>query len=93
MIEETVTDITKTEKHSRRDFLKTSMMLGAGALMPTDFANMIKIDSNTNTDENRIIIVGAGLAGLACGYNLFQSDYNVIVLEARSRPGGRRGVR
>ena len=89
MIEETVTDITKTEKHSRRDFLKTSMMLGAGALMPTDFANMIKIDSNTNTDENRIIIVGAGLAGLACGYNLFQSDYNVIVLEARSRPGGR----
>ena len=89
MIEETVTDTTQTGKHNRRDFLKTSMMLSAGALMHTNFVNMIKIDSNTNTDENRIIIIGAGLAGLACAYNLFQSDYNVIVLEARSRPGGR----
>ena len=41
------------------------------------------------SDDKRILVVGAGLAGLSCAYELDRSGYNVILIEARSRPGGR----
>jgi monoamine oxidase len=34
-------------------------------------------------------IVGAGLAGLSCGYELKKSNVNAAIYEASSRPGGR----
>jgi monoamine oxidase len=37
----------------------------------------------------RVIIMGAGLAGLSAGYELSQLGHNVTVLEARPRAGGR----
>ena len=36
-----------------------------------------------------MIVVGAGLAGLACARDLIASGLDVVVLEARHRPGGR----
>ena len=40
--------------------------------------------------ENRkVIIVGAGIGGLAAGYWLRQRGYEVEILEASDRPGGR----
>jgi monoamine oxidase len=41
------------------------------------------------TDETDILIVGAGAAGLAAACELSAANYNVIVLEARDRIGGR----
>src|SRR5262245_24365776 len=35
------------------------------------------------------VVLGAGLAGLAAAWNLLQRGYDVLVLEAKSRPGGR----
>ena len=64
-------------------------MLTAGTIIPTKFKNTIRMNSNKSSDMNRIIVVGAGLAGLACAYDLYRLNYNVIVLEARSHPGGR----
>jgi monoamine oxidase len=37
----------------------------------------------------RVIVAGAGLAGLAAAYELVRLGYDVAVLEARDRPGGR----
>ena len=36
-----------------------------------------------------MLVLGAGLAGLRCALLLEASGYEVIVLEARNRPGGR----
>jgi monoamine oxidase len=37
----------------------------------------------------KIVILGAGIAGLASAYELRKAGFECIVLEARSRPGGR----
>jgi monoamine oxidase len=39
--------------------------------------------------RNRVVVLGAGLAGLASAYNLMREGYEVTVLEAQERPGGR----
>jgi hypothetical protein len=38
---------------------------------------------------SRIIVIGAGVSGLACARELRQRGYEVLVIEARSRVGGR----
>ena len=42
-----------------------------------------------NGNKKRVIVIGAGIAGLAAARELIQREYNVVVLEARHRPGGR----
>jgi monoamine oxidase len=42
-----------------------------------------------SAERSRVIVVGAGLAGLAAAYELDKAGYGVTVIEARSRPGGR----
>jgi monoamine oxidase len=37
----------------------------------------------------RVIIIGAGIAGLACARELSERKHDVLVLEARNRLGGR----
>jgi phytoene dehydrogenase-like protein len=44
----------------------------------------------TMTDTSpRIIVIGAGVAGLACAADLVKAGHSVRVLEARNRIGGR----
>ena len=45
-----------------------------------------KINPSSN---HRVIVIGAGVSGLACACELRQRGYQVLAIEARSRPGGR----
>jgi monoamine oxidase len=39
--------------------------------------------------RKRVIVLGAGMSGLACAYMLVRAGHSVTVLEAKSHPGGR----
>jgi monoamine oxidase len=46
-------------------------------------------DSGKRPGNERVAVIGAGIAGLHCAYRLQQSGVNVTVFEASSRVGGR----
>jgi monoamine oxidase len=61
---------------NRRDVLK----IGAAAIA-TRAAAQTRI-------AKRVIVMGGGIAGLSCGYDLMQRGHEVVVLEASGRTGG-----
>ncbi|MFQ3660281.1 MAG: FAD-dependent oxidoreductase [Anaerolineae bacterium] len=71
---------------TRRQFLKGTGALSAGLTLGT---LPLTARAASPTAEPKIVIVGAGLAGLACAYYLTQAGYTPTVYEARDRVGGR----
>ena len=70
--------------YSRREFIaKTG--LAAAALVGAPLLRAAK-PSGTSA---RVVVVGAGLAGLTCAYRLKQAGVDATVYEANSRVGGR----
>jgi monoamine oxidase len=67
---------------NRRDFLKTTTSATTGLLLPFGL-----VASGQNTKQ-KVIVIGAGLAGLTTAWELVQAGHEVIVLEARNRSGG-----
>jgi len=68
---------------TRRDFLKTTALAAAGAIiLPSSFNIKAKVKS-------KVIILGAGFAGLAAANKLHENGFDVTILEARNRIGGR----
>lgn len=71
---------------TRRQFLRRSALAVAGAgLHQTGAARAITLTG----PAKKVLILGAGMAGLVAGYELSKLGHNVSILEARTRPGGR----
>lgn len=64
-------------------------MTGLGLLAPVPaYAGPPKLPAGSGKGV-RVAILGAGIAGLVAAYELRKAGYEVTVLEARDRPGGR----
>jgi monoamine oxidase len=64
--------------------------LSAMGLLPTPSAYARPPQLNANDGLGpAIVILGAGIAGMTAGYQLRKAGYQCVILEARSRPGGR----
>jgi monoamine oxidase len=64
-------------------------LLGAGAGLAAAAAVSRIAPEARAADSPRIVVVGAGLAGLTCAYRLKQAGYTAQVHEASDRLGGR----
>ncbi len=75
---------------TRRAFLKRSTAATtAVALAPGLRIAEPPILRRSTAQPKRVVVIGAGLAGLAAAYELSENGHDVMVLEAQSRPGGR----
>jgi monoamine oxidase len=84
--------------HTRRQFLDR-LGATAGAAMTYEAMTAIGLvpaparaeafSLQGRGDGTRVVILGAGLAGMSAGYELMKLGYDVRILEARMRPGGR----
>lgn len=77
----------------RKSFLRNSLKMGAGAFLLPGLLNSCAKDLPF-TDvkfDGKVIIIGAGIAGLYAGYLLKEYGIDFTILEASGRAGGRMG--
>ena len=68
------------------DTLKTIPLL---LIAPNLFASYCKDDDITNPNGKTVLVIGAGISGLAAAKKLEDNGFTVIVLEAQEKIGGR----
>ncbi|MDZ7887697.1 MAG: NAD(P)/FAD-dependent oxidoreductase [Pseudomonas sp.] len=83
------TRLAQLQRQQRRDFLKTLGAGVAGASLLGAMGPTLAAMGGQGSNPGRVIIIGAGLAGLRCAHRLQQYGYPSTVYEASTRIGGR----
>jgi Monoamine oxidase len=74
---------------ARREFLSCAAIATAGvALLPPGVLSF-PVQLKRRGPAKKVIVIGAGLAGLSAGFELTQAGHDVTILEAQTRAGGR----
>jgi monoamine oxidase len=74
----------------RRKFIKDTLTgLPLILITPTILASCEKEDENLSPNGKTVVIIGAGISGLAAAKKLKEKGFNVILLEAQDKIGGR----
>src|SRR6187200_2292210 len=76
-------------KLDRRDFLACATMTTAAVAFLPPGVLSFPVQLKRRGPAKKVIVIGAGLAGLSAGYELTQAGHDVTILEAQTRPGGR----
>ena len=74
-------------KISRRKALQLATFIGT--IWLTTNRTIFAKDIKTDIKRKKAIVIGAGIAGVTAAKQLLENNFDVTVIEARERPGGR----
>ena len=80
----------------RRTFIKNTLLAGVSASLAPQMLSAANLEQKQtdkdyktlSSSKKKIIVAGAGISGLCCGYELMKKGHDVTVLEASGRYGG-----
>src|SRR4030095_1495218 len=78
---------------TRRTFIKNTIITGLGTsiasnILPAQKENFGHEPGKLSPAKKKVVVAGAGITGLCCGYELMKAGHDVTILEASGRYGG-----